>query len=100
MSWPTTYAPRLGDDAVVNIIKKIWLNEPAGFVATIQTLIALAIAFGIHLTADQVATILAAITAVGGLLIRSQVTSTRRLEQYVDAVNAPDLPPPLPPAVP
>lgn len=89
---PSAWATMRG----VNIIKKIWLNEPAGFVATVQTLIALGIAFGVHLTADQVATILAAITAVGGLLIRSQVTPTKVLEAYVEAVNAPELPPEVP----
>lgn len=81
----------MAKNAVVNIIKKIWLKEPAGFVATIQTLIALAIAFGVDLTADQVATILAAITAVGGLLIRSQVTSTAALQQYHEAVQAAEI---------
>lgn len=86
----TTYEGALVETAAVNIIKKIWLNEPAGFVATVQTLIALAIAFGIDLTAEQSATILAAITAIGGLLIRSQVTPTKALQAYADAVNPPE----------
>lgn len=94
-----TYGPCVVENALVNTFKKMWLNEPTAVIATVQTLIALVIAFGVELTAEQGATILAAVTAIGGLLIHSQVTSTQALQNYTDAVNAAQAPVP-PPEVP
>jgi len=70
--------------------KKLWLQEPAAVLATVQTIIALAVAFGIDLSGTQVGAILAAIAAVGGLATRSQVSSSRALKQLAEAGIGPD----------
>lgn len=82
----------------MNTIKRLWCQEPAGFVAAIQTFIALFVAFGVQITANQVGAIMAALTAFGGLLVRSQVTSTRALQAYANDVAAQEtgLPPETP----
>lgn len=60
-------------------MKRLWYEEPAAVVGCVQALIALAIAFGIPLTSTQVGAILAAVAAIGALVTRSQVSSTRAL---------------------
>lgn len=49
-------------------------REPVLWMIAAQALIALAIAFGVDLTADQVAAVMAAIAGVLGLIVRSRVT--------------------------
>lgn len=58
-------------------------TEPVAIVAAIEALLALAIGFGLDVTAEQMALILAATTAVLALFVRSQVTPTVK----VDSVN-------------
>ena len=81
-------------------LKRVWLLEPAAVIAAIQTIIALAVAFGIDLTGEQTGAILAAIAAVGGLFTRSQVSPTRALRRLANAnaaAEAMNQPPPFPP---
>lgn len=58
-------------------------TEPVAIVAAIEALLALAIGFGLDVTAEQMALIVAATTAVLALFVRSQVTPTVK----VDSVN-------------
>jgi hypothetical protein len=55
-------------------VGKLWGREPAMFVAVVQTILALGVAFGLNLTAVQTGAILAATSALLGLVTRSQVT--------------------------
>lgn len=57
----------------------LWGREPATILAAVQACIALAVGFGLDLTAEQTALILAALAAVLGLVTRSQVTPTAKL---------------------
>lgn len=52
----------------------IWKREPALFYGLINTLLALALAFGINLTNEQTGAILAVTSAALALITRSQVT--------------------------
>ena len=52
----------------------MWNREPALIVALIGALIALLIAFGLHLSAEQVGAVMALVTAALGLVTRSRVT--------------------------
>ena len=61
-------------------IKDLWVREPTMCIATLQTLIALAVAFGLKVSGLQVGAIMAALTAVGGLTIRSQVSSVAAMK--------------------
>lgn len=54
-------------------------NEPVLVLGTVQALIALVVAFGLQLSGDQVATIVAFTAAVLSLIARTQVTPTRKL---------------------
>lgn len=58
-------------------------TEPVAIVAALEALLALAIGFGLDVTAEQMALIVAATTAVLALFVRSQVTPTVK----VDSVN-------------
>ncbi len=49
-------------------------REPAVILNAIGALIALAVGFGLDITPEQVGLVLAATTAILGLVIRSQVT--------------------------
>lgn len=55
---------------------KLWAKEPTLVVGLVSTIIALVVAFGIRLTADQVGAIMAVVSALGALAVRSQVTPT------------------------
>ncbi len=52
----------------------IFKREPVMFLAVVQTLIALVVAFGLKLTPEQIGAVLAFTSAVLGLIARSQVT--------------------------
>ena len=64
----------------MNVLDRI-LDEPARAVALIQTLLALAVAFGIDLTGEQSAAVLGLAATVAALLevVRAKVTPTRKL---------------------
>ena len=53
---------------------KIWNREPVMFLTVVQTAIALVVAFGLDLSAEQVGAIVAFSASVLGLIARSQVT--------------------------
>jgi hypothetical protein len=55
-------------------------REPALIVGLIEALLVLAVAFGLNLTAEQTAAIVAVATVLGGLVVRSQVTPVAELE--------------------
>lgn len=57
----------------------LWGREPALIVAAIQAVLALAIGFGLPVSPEQLALIVAAMTAVLGVLVRSQVTPAAAL---------------------
>lgn len=61
---------------------ELWNREPAATLAVVQAALALAVGFGLALTGEQVALILAFTAAVLGWVTRSQVTP----------VNSPALP--------
>lgn len=76
-------------------MKNLFLKKPAQVVATIGTLIALGITFGLNLTADQIGAIMAALISIGGLITESQVASTAALAELAanpPATTAPEKP--------
>lgn len=56
---------------------KLWNREPVAFLAMIQTVLGLVLAFGISLSQEQVGAIMAAAAAVLGFLARTQVSPTQ-----------------------
>lgn len=52
----------------------IWGREPAMVLALVQAVIALIVAFGLSLAADQIGAILAVTAVLLGLITRSQVS--------------------------
>ena len=57
-------------------MKSLWNREPAAILAALQAIIAVAVSFGLDLSAEQVGGILAATAAVLGLITRSKVSPT------------------------
>lgn len=57
-------------------MKNLWNREPAAILAALQAIIAMAVSFGLDLSAEQVGGILAATAAVLGLITRSKVSPT------------------------
>ena len=55
-------------------ISTLWGREPSLIIAAIQAVVALAVAFGLDLSPEQVGGILAVSAAILGILTRSQVT--------------------------
>ena len=55
-------------------MSSLWGREPVMFMALVQTALALGISFGLNLSADQTAGIMAFSAAVLGFVARSQVT--------------------------
>lgn len=55
-------------------------TEPVALVAALEALLALAIGFGLDVTPEQMALILAATTAVLALFVRSKVTPTVKVD--------------------
>lgn len=52
----------------------LWGREPALILAALSAMIALAVGFGLPVTAEQEALIVAAVSAVIGVITRSRVT--------------------------
>lgn len=52
----------------------IFDREPVMFLAVVQAVVALAVAFGLELTPEQVGAVVAATAAVLGLVARQRVT--------------------------
>ncbi|MEV8373022.1 hypothetical protein AB0P21_09810 [Kribbella sp. NPDC056861] len=57
----------------------LWKREPALFLGAVQAVVALAVAFGLHLSTVQTGSILAVTAAILALITRSQVTPTAAL---------------------
>jgi hypothetical protein len=55
-------------------VTSLWGREPAMVIAIVQAVLALVVAFGLQLSAEQVGAVLALTAAVLGFLTRSQVT--------------------------
>lgn len=53
-------------------------NEPVLLTALVSAVLALAVAFGLHLSKEQTAAILAVVNAGLALVVRSKVTPTRK----------------------
>lgn len=53
---------------------KLLKSEPVAFAGLINTVLALLIAFGTHLSTDQVGTIMAVVNAVLAIIVRQSVT--------------------------
>lgn len=51
-------------------------TEPAVIISLVAAILALAAAFGLPLTQEQTAAVMAVVTIVAGLVIRSKVTPT------------------------
>lgn len=58
----------------MNNITSLWGREPAMVLALVQTLIILAVSFGLALSPEQTGAILAVTAVVLGLLTRTQVS--------------------------
>lgn len=56
-------------------MRNLWNREPALVLGAVQALVALAVAFGLHLTSEQVGAVMAAAAAVVALVTRRTVTS-------------------------
>lgn len=54
-------------------------DEPVAYVALIQAVLVLAMAFGLHLDPDQIAAIVAVANAVLAILLRRKVTPTKHV---------------------
>jgi hypothetical protein len=59
-------------------MKALFNREPAAVLAAVQSALALMLAFGVRLSTEQVGTIVAVTSAVLGLIVRSQVTPTKK----------------------
>ncbi len=57
-------------------------REPALIVGLVEAMIALVLAFGVGLTADQIGAILAITNIVLAIVTRSQVTPVIKLEEH------------------
>ncbi len=55
-------------------LSTIWGREPALILAAANALLALAVGFGLPVTTEQAALVMAAVSAVVGVITRSQVT--------------------------
>lgn len=67
----------------MNIFEAIWsriTDEPAFTLALVQAALALFVGFGLQLTPEQMALILAFTAALLGWITRSQVTPTKYVE--------------------
>jgi hypothetical protein len=56
----------------VNLFKA----EPAVVVSLVSAIIALAVSFGLHWSNEQIGAVMAVVTILAGVLIRSQVSPT------------------------
>lgn len=55
-------------------MRRLWNREPALILAAVQAAVALAVSFGLHLTAEQVGAVTALAAALLGVATRSRVS--------------------------
>ncbi len=60
-------------------------REPALFVALVQAVLVLAVAFGVDLTSEQTAAVLAVVVAIGAVATRQTVYSPATVGDLIDA---------------
>jgi len=65
-------------------VRTLWNREPALILGAVQTLVALAVAFGLDLSSEQVGAIMAASAAVVALITRRTVTSPASVAELQD----------------
>lgn len=65
-------------------MRTLWNREPALILGAVQTLVALAVAFGLDLSSEQVGAIMAASAAVVALITRRTVTSPASVAELQD----------------
>lgn len=70
-------------------------REPVLWMAVVQALLGVVVAFGVGLSADQTAAIMAATAAVLALVTRTQVTPNVRIHAAKRAVTADGFPDPI-----
>lgn len=58
-------------------------REPALIIGAIQAVVALGIGFGLHVTPEQFGLIMATVTAILAVLVRSQTTSTPAVNDLI-----------------
>jgi hypothetical protein len=73
----------------------MYKREPVLWMAAVQAVLGLIVAFGVGLTADQTAAIMAASAAVLALVTRTQVTPNAAIAAAQSAVTAPGFPDPI-----
>lgn len=56
-------------------MRNLWNREPALILGAVQACLALAVAFGLHLTSEQVGAVMAATAAIVALVTRRTVTA-------------------------
>ena len=69
-------------------MNSLWNREPASILGALGALLALGMAFGLHLSAGQVGAIMAAATAVNALITRQTVTSPSTLQNLTPSTLA------------
>lgn len=62
----------------------LWGREPALILGLVQSLLALAVGFGLNISTEQMALILAAVAAVLSVVVRSQVTPVAGVGREVE----------------
>ncbi len=55
----------------------LWKREPVAFLACVQTVLGVVLAFGVSLSQEQVGAIMAAAAAILGFVARTQVSPTQ-----------------------
>jgi len=76
----------------VGNISNLWGREPSMIVALVQAALVMGVSFGLNLTPDQIAGILAVSAVVLGLVTRSQVTPPANLAEVAANIEAVDGP--------
>ena len=59
---------------MVQQARTLWGREPAVILAAVNAVLAVAVGFGLPVTTEQAALVMAAVSAVVGVITRSQVT--------------------------
>ncbi len=66
-------------------IKNLFFTEPALFVAVLEAVVLLAVAFGLSLTEVQIAAISAVATAIAAVIVRANVVPLRPLREFAES---------------
>lgn len=69
----------------MNGLTNLWGRQPVLILAFVQASLALIMGFGVHLTGDQVALVMAFFAALLGVLAQTQVTPMATLPNHIAA---------------